>query len=97
MFSSEHAIEEYGEVYEALRKHEDADDPMGLESDSEGESWRNRVRTLIQNIIEPADLDWMEDGDTLSNEDYLIRGMESIIARLDRYVFDTSPNSNVSD
>ena len=55
------------------------------------------MRTIIQNIIEPADLDWMEDGDTLSNEDYLIRGMESIIARLDRYVFDTSPNSNVSD
>lgn len=48
------------------------------------ENWRHRVKTHITDMIEPADLEWMEDGDTLSDPDYLVRAMESVIARLDR-------------
>ena len=43
--------------------------------------WRVLVRDAVQAIIEPHVLDWMDDDDTLTDHDFVIRALTEVDAR----------------
>ena len=53
-------------------------------SNSETRPWRVLVRDAVQAIIEPHVLDWMDDDDSLTDHDLIVRALAEVDARFVR-------------
>lgn len=65
------------------------DAPMDVEMShyhSERQAWRRGIRTVVQAIIEPDDLAWMDDDESLSDAQYIARALSDIETRFDRFI-----------
>lgn len=59
------------------------DDVMDV--DSYEKPWRRDVKTVTQAIVEPDDLPWMDDDESLSDTHYISRAITDIETRFERY------------
>lgn len=48
--------------------------------------WMSRVRTLVERIIAPDPVDWMEDDTSMSRNSYVTRALSDIRSRFERFV-----------
>ncbi|THH23186.1 hypothetical protein EUX98_g7993 [Antrodiella citrinella] len=47
-------------------------------------SWRSRVKTIVQAIVEPDEISWTDDNDSLSDSQYIARALTEVESRCDR-------------
>jgi len=48
--------------------------------------WRLRVKTSLGEILVPDDISWMEDDDTMTDQEYTKRILDDLCDRFERYV-----------
>ncbi len=56
--------------------------PQG--SPVEMSSWRSRVRDIVQTLVQPDEVQWMEDGDALPDAQYISRALNEVEERFMR-------------
>ena len=49
-----------------------------------GKSWRVQVRETVQVIVEPNELEWMDDDDSLGDLEYIQRALTDIDTRFEQ-------------
>lgn len=49
--------------------------------------WMSRVRILVERIIAPDSVDWMEDDTSMSKNSYTTRALHDIHERFERFAF----------
>ncbi|OBZ70466.1 Serine/threonine-protein kinase atr [Grifola frondosa] len=64
--------------------------------DSSTSEWHNLVRASVQAIVEPYELAWMDDGDSLSDLQYIARAFDEIETRFDRPIYNPAPTARQS-
>ena len=52
--------------------------------------WMSRVRILVERIIAPDSVDWMEDDTSMSRGSYMTRALSDISRRFERFVLGVS-------
>ncbi|KAI0700624.1 hypothetical protein BC835DRAFT_1404834 [Cytidiella melzeri] len=60
------------------------------------QSWRGSVRAVTQAIVEPDDLAWMDDDETLNDTHYLARAVTDIATRFERPLYNPSAPSRLA-
>lgn len=73
-----------GRVLEAIR-HTTSEAPDIKPSHGKAQ-WMSRVRVLVERIIAPDSVDWMEDGTSMSRNSYMTRAISDINRRFERFV-----------
>jgi len=48
--------------------------------------WMSRVRLLVERIIAPDSVDWMEDDTSMSRNSYVTRALSDIRSRFEKFV-----------
>jgi hypothetical protein len=48
--------------------------------------WMSRVRSVVEGIIAPDSVDWMEDDTSMSRNSYITRALSDIDSRFERFV-----------
>ena len=48
--------------------------------------WMSRVRALVEGIIAPESVNWMEDDTSMSRNSYMTRALSDIRSRFERFV-----------
>ncbi|KAJ7506601.1 hypothetical protein B0H11DRAFT_1706690 [Mycena galericulata] len=70
-------------------------DKLDLERDPAAE-WREQIRESVQDLIFPITISWMDDGETMSEEDYAQRALDDVKARFERQLVDSDAPSRIS-
>ena len=79
--------ERIGRVLEAIRgTARDAPDTKPVHGRVQ---WMSRVRALVEKIIAPDSVDWMEDDTSMSRNSYMTRALSDIRKRFERFVLET--------
>jgi len=73
-----------GRVLEAIR-HTDSESPDVKPANGRVQ-WMSRVRALVERIIAPDSVDWMEDDTSMSRNSYMTRALSDIRSRYERFV-----------
>jgi len=71
-------------VLEAIR-HTTSETP-GVKPSHGKVQWMSRVRVLVERIIAPDSVDWMEDDTSMSRNSYISRALSDIRNRFERFV-----------
>lgn len=50
----------------------------------EDSGWRSRVKSIVQVLVEPDQLEWMEDDESLTDTQYISRALNEIEERFKR-------------
>ncbi|KAH8096675.1 hypothetical protein BXZ70DRAFT_1032531, partial [Cristinia sonorae] len=58
--------------------------------------WRTRIRTIVQAIVEPDEVAWMDDDETLSDMQYITRALTEVENRFDRPVYNPSATARLT-
>ncbi|KAJ7639483.1 hypothetical protein FB45DRAFT_977215 [Roridomyces roridus] len=61
-----------------------------------GAEWRAQIRDLVQDVIFPITIAWMDDGETMSEEDYAQRALDDVKARFERQLIDTDAQARTN-
>ncbi|TCD67266.1 serine/threonine-protein kinase M1 [Steccherinum ochraceum] len=58
--------------------------------------WRNRVRIIVQAIVEPDEISWMDDDESLSDSQYISRACNEVENRFDRPIYNPSAEARLA-
>ena len=61
-----------------------ADVDMDAQPEPPQRTWRIRVRTIVQAIIEPDEISWMDDDESMSDTQYIARAFSEVENRFER-------------
>jgi serine/threonine-protein kinase ATR len=80
----------YGKLLQAVNKRANAIKVDGEfhkapTADSSAHTWRREARNIVQVIVQPEDLDWMEDDEGISDLLFIERALNNIQSRFQRY------------
>ncbi|CAL1700250.1 unnamed protein product [Somion occarium] len=87
---------EYAEVFEAIENKLGASALMSIEPIALIPDWRQLMRIHVQLMVEPAELNWMDDGDTLSEFQYISRALQQIETRFEDPLYNPSSAARIS-
>jgi len=86
--------ERIGRVLEAIRNT--AVDAPDVKPAHGRVQWMSRVRVLVERIIAPDSVDWMEDDTSISRNSYISRALSDIRRRFERFVLSTYHQSQAT-
>ncbi|KAJ7688699.1 hypothetical protein B0H17DRAFT_938064 [Mycena rosella] len=66
------------------------------EAKPETVKWRQQIRESVQEVIFPITIDWMDDDETMSEEDYAQRALDDVKARFERQLVDSDAPARVA-
>ena len=86
--------ERIGRVLEAIRPT--APEAPDVKPANGKVQWMSRVRALVERIIAPDSVDWMEDDTSMSRNSYMTRALSDIRNRFERFVRRICPSFEAS-